>query len=910
MLLLAGTAVFSNFWWSRSYDIYTWDLLSTHVYAQTPATAGAVNQEKLAAARGQAVSETEREFANGVEMFTRAIYMVLRPALAIWWLALDNSLVYGEMFFLDTTLFGMWQMTRTAANFALWFLFLFVIWYNLAKGGNADGPRWLKKFIPNLLIASVLIQSSYFLIAAVLDLSTVLIFAVGTAPLRYMEWSDGEDPWLTEVRFVVPNYATSLDNTTKKDASTSTHSVLYNCPGSDGDYYIPCEWLDDSFPTDGAADDTNSREWYKNKYTQNRNSLQEKENHIDSLWEISNQYCVHDGYLIEIEGRLGEKADLCDVAHAQYKAKQPMQQEACPNVYAFGDKAGKATGPLYGLYASVMRMWDISLTPNHKGIVEIGLEWMMKVIIGLGMLIPLLVLAVVLIMRAVIIRWLIIAAPFLVLFRVIWFSPGEKLDTKWDGKYSIKSFLGIIFMPVLAMFALCMSIIMMTLLTRSDHIYTWDSTTKFDLLGGKIVRTDMVLETCNIETGECSAGKGKCGSLSKHCYNILWSMDVCFEDSTVNFGNGIMNTFNYILMNAIGVFLMWTVVFAALRSAKMTEGFVQATQDFAQTAMKAAPIIYIPGMGAQSVGSLGKVKDEVLAAPRRKLADQQDAMRKMMWDRRAEQSQTKEQLGSSIDAAVADTTQANAKLRDLMSNGVTKGTDFEDYNNIPQVLWKAADQSNVNTMQDVFANPKVTSNIQNESNNKWLWQFRRQMVQNTNATANTNKQRKLYQQMVSGLNTANSWWTLTNQDTSSVANFVKRDRNNNTTTLLHLDRANMNNDKTILLKDDNPTEILAAIWDAAYGNRYDSLETTDAMRSTYRQLAGVESIAGITTPVPSTADISLLYDTNSNNITRVEPRNGLDASTIPSTQYIIDATQDVSTGMITWSSNVIVWTWT
>ena len=64
-------------------------------------------------------SQTEINFANTLEMILRALYLIMRPLLAIAGASLDNSLIYGEIFKLDVSLRQFWQIMRNFANFAL-----------------------------------------------------------------------------------------------------------------------------------------------------------------------------------------------------------------------------------------------------------------------------------------------------------------------------------------------------------------------------------------------------------------------------------------------------------------------------------------------------------------------------------------------------------------------------------------------------------------------------------------------------------------------------------------------------------------------------------------------------------------------------------------------------------------------
>ena len=777
---------------SLSWKIYT------VAYAQSSVTTddnGFLSIDYQAEDTANAVSETEREFANTVEMVTRAISLVMWPLLAIAWLAMDNTLVYWELFFLDTTLFQMWQITRTFANFLLWFLFVFAIWYNLVKWWNADGARWLKKFLPNLVIASILIQASYFIIAALLDLSTVMIYSVWGLPLRFDAGQDNTSGHLEELRYVVPNYATTLDNSQKEDGSSSVQNVVYGCPKTDT-IYIACVMSKDKFFKEGPEDWSEPSTWNNRKQSrvESRNAIHTE--NVDWIYtsDISDDYCVMDNYLVKFKP--WDPIDLCRLANGQDQWKEYMGTIECPNINDFFNNSAKMTGPFYGLYSSVMRMWDISLTPNHKWVVEVWLEWMMKIFVWLGMLVPLLVLAIVMIIRVVVIWWLLIFVPFMIIVWVIWFAPWKASEATGDGKYWYKSMLGIIFMPIVVVFALSMSLIMMTLLTRSHHIIDENAPEQFNILWSTVTRTDMVWRSCNIENGLCEwvdAGK-ECWSTSKHCYYILWAMKMCLNESTINFGNGIMNTFTYILYNILGIFLMWTVVFAALKSIKLTEWFVGQIEWFAKQAITSAPILYIPWLGKQSIWSLKGAANEIRRMPDQRLADQARKNEQLFNDMRARNWDSKQKIDTDL-AAATDQNAANSLVRNYLDNWLANKTDYTQYSNLPRAFgtWAWLTSNLPTDMTWVFKNDAIVSNILNQ-NPEWISTFRTNMVDSDSNTKKLRGQARLYDEMVAGLTNNWSWervWALD----ADKSTFVGADK------VIHLDKKNAANDKTLHLDD-------------------------------------------------------------------------------------------------------------
>ena len=118
----------------------------------------------------------------------KLIYALLWPVLFIAWLALDNTLVYGSFLHLDASLWSLRNIMKNFANFALWFMVLFSIVRNIFDIQWKFDDKWSpKKIIIKTLIAGVLIQMSWFLMAAVIDVSTILTYSIGWLPMTVLE---------------------------------------------------------------------------------------------------------------------------------------------------------------------------------------------------------------------------------------------------------------------------------------------------------------------------------------------------------------------------------------------------------------------------------------------------------------------------------------------------------------------------------------------------------------------------------------------------------------------------------------------------------------------------------------------------------------------------------------------------
>ena len=89
---------------------------------------------------------------------------------------MTNAMVYWEFMHLDSFLWKIWQMSRTIANYALWFLFIYYIFkYIFFKD---DKPPIGK--VKDILVASVLVQISRFMVMVLVDLSTIGLATVSS----------------------------------------------------------------------------------------------------------------------------------------------------------------------------------------------------------------------------------------------------------------------------------------------------------------------------------------------------------------------------------------------------------------------------------------------------------------------------------------------------------------------------------------------------------------------------------------------------------------------------------------------------------------------------------------------------------------------------------------------------------
>jgi hypothetical protein len=111
-----------------------------------------------------------------LSLILNLLYLLLWPLLVVAGMSLDNSFVYGSVFGLDVPLWRLWNLMKNFANFGLGFFVLYQILLNVLQFKGTDG--FVQETIKKTLIAGVGIQASRFVVAALIDISTILTFAV------------------------------------------------------------------------------------------------------------------------------------------------------------------------------------------------------------------------------------------------------------------------------------------------------------------------------------------------------------------------------------------------------------------------------------------------------------------------------------------------------------------------------------------------------------------------------------------------------------------------------------------------------------------------------------------------------------------------------------------------------------
>lgn len=162
-----------------------WIVWDNEVYAQ------AQNTQTNDSTQNANFQEQATEWYWTMAFAQKLVYVLIYPVLIVAGKLVDNSLVYWEVFWFDAILRKLWVIVRNLANFWLWFIFIYKIFEILIKGKEWE---WVKKLLISALIAGVWIQASWFAMAALIDMSTILTYWIWGLPISVL-WGDESKSW-------------------------------------------------------------------------------------------------------------------------------------------------------------------------------------------------------------------------------------------------------------------------------------------------------------------------------------------------------------------------------------------------------------------------------------------------------------------------------------------------------------------------------------------------------------------------------------------------------------------------------------------------------------------------------------------------------------------------------------------
>lgn len=566
--------------------------------------------------------------------------------------------------------------------------------------------------IKNTLIAGVLIQASWFLMAALIDVSTIATYAVGGLPLNVLKDND-----IANTRILTVNSELDLDKFDIATAGGKGFKVWYTTDYGEPKQKLkvsPCR-VEQSYIIGRENGDPEFRNVEKISVTNDQRFkwkevcvlfgklfvLRDEDKVISDIkaspintiitntWSYTSGANAESAYNNIMKSMLTYNSWAWTGLNITGNMVHVRNSSGYINTWkAFFDATSGVTlaniikeskgfvGPLVTLYSSLLNFAQLSDT-------EIGSIWatsgifLIKTWVALALFFPLLALAVVLIVRIGYLWLFIVASPFIIIKSI--FSNFLKLGEKLDGYLSIKTVVGIVFAPVITVAALSLSLIFMSVLT--NRLSPTDPTvqTKFDE-SFNISR----IESTNNNEGDTFDFLG----IAQFQFSKLARWET-------------MDRFSWLLINFFAIALLWMIVFAAIKSNKLGEKIWWGIETFWSYVFQTVPILPVPWLGGNVwVQSMAKVLGD---APSKKLQAMQQADSELVndWfykDKDKDKDKDKESSKTTITPDTAKTIVAGLGW---LSNTPT-ATDKTEAEKIFTGQWITDIWSNITTNEKIY----------------------------------------------------------------------------------------------------------------------------------------------------------------------------------------------------------------
>lgn len=557
------------------------------------------------------------------------LYLLIWPALALAGFALDNSMVYGSLFGLDAPLFLIWNIIKNIANFILWFMVLFEILKNFFTTGEQGKKAF--DVIKKALIAGVMIQASWFLMGAIIDISTIATYSIGGMPIAILWWEDNQCKALGEIK-TLP-IGTKIDFTASNANNNIDNGFQYyyyiNKPWSTPDktYFSPCEIYD-------------SRWVIGPKFWGEHGGIDYVKNYCILPWNQFAYFGADPGNLLAtsnipwltnsaVSNYIEYKANLEQIkGYATWWLSDPMQRSVwltgqlifdarswakseatslTPGTYllngtwtAFVNTFGQApmlkdiinkaewfVGVLITLYKSILNFVSFDTWSSSTDTFILFLETLLKVGFGIALLIPLILLSIALVIRVWYI-WMFIALSPIIALKIA-FDDNDTMKWIWSSipiiKEKLSDILRIIFAPVIITFAVSFCLVFMTALITSINNQPSDNPSQ--CLGDNL----SVFESMNVDVKNSTYGKNKTyqiAGIAELQQSAFWS-DITGPQRDI---------FGWVLINLFGVAIIWLLLMTVIDSVfKWTPIGDLNLGSKALKMMSQIPIIPIPTKG-------------------------------------------------------------------------------------------------------------------------------------------------------------------------------------------------------------------------------------------------------------------------------------------------------------------------
>lgn len=580
------------------------------------------------------------ELANVLDQILSFLYLIMRPLLYVAGLAMDNSLIYGEWLGLTWLLYQFWTIMRSLANFVIVFLLVWTIGKQMR-----DWAKWAKelgKTIMAIMVSGIVINASWFLIWAMVDLSTIATYGVWTIPLK-LSWGS---EWYCDKDGKVIGEIGKVDNTPKATAQQkwmNDIAKLWNCRPILATHGTMN--LSDTFNAEAAQ----WKVYYSyeakqvNPWTHYFLSCPFKNGSLTTSWwntflnsfTLSGTYALANGAtgMIAWDQKVKDylrKPDSIGSKYCVVWTNQIMEVPKNGKTDLYGSWYYNAViwwvntlhswwwlrirnlvetnkgmiGVMYTMYGNMLWFANIKTDVQTNSTESQIIQFLVKWFFGFAIMFPLIALCVVLMMRVAVLWMVVWFSPLLVLWWTLELMgiKNEQLSSmmKWIWeKLTLSNVVNLLFQPVLVVFVITMGMMFL----------------------------DALQATIVADNGFWEALKCSNDSVSwQQCCSMIDVVNICFEKFNAQAGtDAFFNYFTFTIVNIVGVMLLWFMVFAVMKSSKITEWAVSKIQWLGRNILWSIPVIpWFDGTPVWFDGAkegLGKAFDTVTEGTKDKTGD-------------------------------------------------------------------------------------------------------------------------------------------------------------------------------------------------------------------------------------------------------------------------------------------------
>lgn len=473
------------------------------------------------------------EWYEKMSFLSKVVYVLVYPLLLLAWKLVDNSFVYWEIFWFDAVLWQLWNILKNLANYTLWFFFVYKIFTILLK---KQEPWDIKNLLINSLIAWVWIQASWFIMASLIDISTILAYSIWWLPISVLKETDKSIDDIAYNPYILKNvveadvqdidtvhmYLTNTQVWNKKSgdfyiSECETFSYKYGWRSEELIlapriiYYIDKQWNTQNIKkTDmnrchfygqvyyfgslygeisqkfvGCSDEKNCKD-AQNAYKEALDTAKTQIIKTDTgdvvglirnvqilqIWDAHTTWWVIWGLWPVVYSQDKQWLDLYNKWTWTWWVTSRLQDIMDGNSYV---------GVFTALYSSLLHSWRGIIPPDawtFAALLNVALALWHVLAIG----IPLIAVAIVFIMRVGILWMAVALSPFIVLWAAFNKEIWEKIF-KWKFLecFRLKNLIPIIFSPAIICFAISISTVLVTIISELN--FSGITTVKPEILG-------------------------------------------------------------------------------------------------------------------------------------------------------------------------------------------------------------------------------------------------------------------------------------------------------------------------------------------------------------------------------------------------------------------------------------------